>query len=133
MDPLIKSLRANLAFGLPRDQFRSTRRRTRLFQRVREGEGVDRRERIGDPGEIRKRRGVDREEFCSRRLAREADVSERDRVAVAIAAGSGFFQVRFERSERSRVLILAPFDAGRLIELEFALQIFAHARHDQRV
>jgi hypothetical protein len=65
-------------------------------------------------------------------LAR-ADVSERDRVAVAIAAGSGFFQVRFERSERSRVLILAPFDAGRLIELEFVLQIFAHARHDQRV
>jgi hypothetical protein len=90
-------------------------------------------ERISDPGEIRKRRGVDREKFCSRGLAREADVGERDRVAVAIAAGGGVFQVRFERGECSGVPMLAPFDAGRLIELEFVFQIFAHARHDQRV
>ena len=83
--------------------------------------------------EIRKRRGVNREEFCSCRLAREADVGERDRVAVAIAAGGGVFKVRFECDERGRVPMLAPFDAGRLIELEFAFQIFAHARHDQRV
>ena len=32
---------------------------------MRTGEGVDRGERISDPGEIRKRRGVNREEFCS--------------------------------------------------------------------
>ena len=38
--------------------------------------------------------------FCSRSLAREADVSERDRVVVAIAAGGGLFQMRFERGER---------------------------------
>jgi hypothetical protein len=31
------------------------------------------------------------------------------------------------------VPMLAPFDARRLIELEFVFQIFAHARHDQRV
>jgi hypothetical protein len=31
------------------------------------------------------------------------------------------------------VPMLAPFDAGRLIELEFVFQIFAHARHDRRV
>ena len=74
-----------MRFAPPRNQFRSTRRCTRLFQRVRAGEGVDRRERISDPGQIRKWRGVDREEFCSCRLAREADVGERDRVAVAIA------------------------------------------------
>jgi hypothetical protein len=86
-------------------------------------EGVDRRERISDPGEIRKRRGVDREEFYSRRLAREADVGERDRVAVAMAAGGGVFQVRFERGQRGRVPMLAPFDAGRLIELEFVFQV----------
>jgi hypothetical protein len=112
---------------------RSTRRCTRLFQRVRAGEGVDRRERISDPGEIQKRRGVDRKEFCSRGLARKADVGERDRVAVAIAAGSSVFQVRFERGQRSGVPMLAPFDARRLIELEFVFQIFTHARHDQRV
>ena len=61
------------------------------------------------------------------RLAREADVGERDRVAVAIAAGGGVFEVRFERDERSGVPMLAPFDARRLIELEFVFQIFAHA------
>ena len=66
-------------------------------------------------------------------MAREADVGERDRVAVAIAAGGGVFKVRFECDERGRVPMLASFDAGRLIELEFAFQIFAHARHDQRV
>src|SRR5271166_6216130 len=43
----------------------------------------------------------------------EADVGERDRVAVAIAAGGGVFQVRFERVERSGALMPAPFDAGR--------------------
>ena len=83
--------------------------------------------------EIQKRRGVDREEFCSHGLARKADVGERDRVAAAVAAGGGVFQVRFERGERSGVPMLAPFDAGWLIELEFVFQIFAHARHDQRV
>jgi hypothetical protein len=35
--------------------------------------------------------------FCSRSLAREADVGERDRVAVAIAAGGGVFQVRLKQ------------------------------------
>src|ERR1700693_4945420 len=29
--------------------------------------------------------------------------------------------------------MLAPFEARRLIELEFVFQIFTHARHDQRV
>ena len=66
-------------------------------------------------------------------MAREADIGERDRVAVAIAAGGGVFQVRFERGQRGRVPMPAPFDAGRLIELEFVFQIFAHTRHDRRV
>ena len=34
----------------PRNQLRSTRRRTRLFQRVRARESVDRRKRVSDPG-----------------------------------------------------------------------------------
>ena len=86
-----------LRFEPTRNQLRSTRRCTRLLQRVRAGESVDRGERISDPGEIRKRRRVDREDFCSRGLACEAEVGERDRVAVAIAAGGSVFQVRFER------------------------------------
>ena len=57
--------------------------------------------------------------MCSRSLAREADVGERDRVAVAIATGGSVFQVRFECSERGRVPMLAPFGAGRLVELKF--------------
>ncbi len=64
-------------------------------------------------------------------LADVCPANQAIRVAVAIAVGSRVFQVRFERSERCRVLITPPFDAGRLIELEFVLQIFAHARHDQ--
>jgi hypothetical protein len=55
-------------------------------------------------------------------LARQMSASVR--VAVAIAAGGGVFQVRFERGQRGRVPMLAPFDAGRLIELEFVFQIF---------
>jgi hypothetical protein len=73
------------------------------------------------------RRGVDREEFCSLSLAREADVGERDRVTVATAAGGGVFKVRFERDERGRVPMLAPLDVGRLIELELVFQIFVRA------
>jgi hypothetical protein len=61
-------------------------------------------------------------------LAREADVGERDRVAVAIAAGGGVFQVRLERGQRSGVPMLAPFDTGRLIELEFVFQNDIRAR-----
>ena len=76
---------------------------------------------------------VSTEKNFARRLAREADVGERDRVAVAIGSGGGVFQVLFERGERGRVPMLAPFDAGRLIELEFVFQIFANARHDQGV
>ena len=89
-------------------------RRTRLLQRVRAGESVDVESEFNDPGEIRKRRGVNREEFCScRRLCGEADVGERDRVAVAIAAGGGAFEVRFECDERvPGANPLAPFDAG---------------------
>ena len=109
MDPQIN--RGPIALCATPQSARSTRRRTRLLQRVRAGEGVDRGERISDPGEFRKRRGVDREEFCSRGLAREADVGERDRVAVAIAAGGGVFQVRFERGQCGGVPMLAPFDA----------------------
>ena len=52
---------------------------------------------------------------------------------MAIAAGGGVFQVRFEPGERGCMPMFAPFDAGRLIELEFVFQIFAHARHDQQV
>ena len=92
LQPWTRRLTAGqLRFAPPRIS-RSTRPRTRLLQRVRAGESVDRGERISDPGEIQKRRGVDREEFCSCGLAREADVGERDRVAVAIAAGSGSFR-----------------------------------------
>ena len=71
--------------------------------------------------------------FAPAALAREADVGERDRVAVAIVARGGVFQALFECGERGRVPMRAPFDAGRLIELEFVFQIFANARHDQGV
>jgi hypothetical protein len=121
LGPLITA--GQLRFAPPRNQLRSTRRRTRLLQRVRAGESVDLGERISDPREIRKRRGVDREEFCSCPLAREADVGECDRVAVAIAAGSSVFQVRFERGQRGGMPMLAPFDAGRLIELSLGFRM----------
>ena len=62
-------------------------------------------------------------------LARQMSAS----VIASIATGGGVFQVRFEPGQRGRVPMLAPFDACRLIELEFVFQIFTHARHDQRV
>ena len=65
--------------------------------------------------------------------AREADVGERDRVAVAIATRGSVFQVRFECSERGRVPMLAPFGAGCLLSSLNSCLLFADARHDQRV
>ena len=86
------------------DILRSTRRRTRLLQRVRAGEGVDRRERISDPGEIENGAVSTEKNFApAARLARQMSAS-----AVAIAAGGGIFQVRFERGQRGRVPMLAP-------------------------
>jgi hypothetical protein len=48
----LRTLTKSNAACAPGNRFRSTRRCTRLFQRVRAGEGVDRGERISDPGEI---------------------------------------------------------------------------------
>src|SRR5271165_7164391 len=70
-------------------EFFLRRRRSRLLERMSAGKGVDLRQRTRDPGEIRKRRGVDIEEFCAGRLARDTDIGERDLIAVAIAADFG--------------------------------------------
>ena len=96
-------------------------------------ESIDCRERICDPRKIWKRRGVDVEELGAGGLAGETNVRERDRIAVAIAAGGGTAQMRFQSGERGNVPMLSPLGPCRLVELEFVLQIFAHARHDQRV
>src|SRR5262249_13389230 len=100
---------------------------------MRAGKGVDRRQRIGDSRKSRKRRCVDIEEPRPARWASNTNVSQCDRVAVAIAAGAWASQMLFKSGEGSGVPMLTPFCARRLIQLEFVLQIFTHPRHDQWV
>ena len=67
-------------------------------------------------------------------VAREADVGERDRVAVAIAPGLLLArEMRLERPQRLPAPVLAPLGAGRLVELVLMLEKFAHPRHHQRM
>src|SRR5690242_19560612 len=94
---------------------------------------VDGRQRVCDPRKIWKWRGVDVEELGARGLAGETNVRKRDRVAMAIPTRRRCFEMRFQRGERGDVPMLAPLGPGRLVELEFVFQIFAHARHDQRM
>jgi hypothetical protein len=95
---------------------------------VRAGEGIDRGERISDPGEIRKRRGVDREEFCSFRLTRLADVGERDRVAVAIAAGG-----RLSGALRARSGLVEIFDDRQRLEQDRSFAVDQGGKRHHRV
>jgi hypothetical protein len=89
---------------------------------VRAGESVDRGSELAIRVKFENGAVSTEKNFAPAALAREADVGERDRVTVAIAADGGVFKVRFECDERGRVPMLAPFDAGRLIELEFVFQ-----------
>ena len=109
LDPLIKSQRVSSP-----QPVRSTRRGTGLFQRVRRAKASIVESELAirvkfETAWCRPRRIV-----LPSGMAREADVGERDRVAVALATGGSVFQVRFECSERGRVPMLAPFGAGRL-------------------
>src|ERR1700746_2505829 len=96
-------------------------------------ESVNGRQRVCDPRKIGKWRGVDVEELGAGGLAGETNVRERDRVAVAIAARPRATQMCLQSGERGNVPVLTPLGPCRLVELEFVLQIFAHARHDQRM
>src|SRR5215467_365919 len=100
---------------------------------MRAGERVDCRQRVCDPRKIGKRRGIDVEELGAGGLAGETNVRERYCVAVAITARRRATQMRFQSGERGYVPVLTPLGPCRLIELEFVLQIFTHARHDQRM
>src|SRR5258707_10820093 len=97
------------------------------------GEGVDLKARLRDAGEVRKWRDVDAEEFGSGVLTGETDV--RDRHLVAMAETTCFFraEVGFERGQRLRMPMAAPGHARGLVDLEFVLQILAHARHNERM
>src|SRR5215472_10383228 len=100
---------------------------------MRASESVNCGQRICDPRKIGKRRGVDVEELGAGGLAGETNVRKRNRVAVAVAARCGTAQMRFQCGERGYEPVLTPLGPCCLVELEFVLQVFAHARHDQRM
>src|SRR5262249_45463599 len=110
------------------------RRRAGLLERMGARECVVFGAGSSDARNRRIRREVDLEETRAGHLAREADIRDRDLITLAI--GSGFFfggQVFLEPAERQPVPMLRPFHDAGFVDLVFLREIFAHARHDQRV
>src|SRR5262245_43119600 len=98
------------------------------------GEGVVLHAGIDDAPHGRKRREVEFEQTCPYRLARQADVGERDSVAMAIAAGlRGGCEIGLQCLERRPDPGVDPLEPCRLVELELVLEIFAHSRHQLRM
>src|SRR5262249_20343745 len=123
-----KFLRREMRSGL---QPGSCRRSAGLPERVCEGECIDPLACLRDPGEVWKWRNVDAEEFCSGGLTGKADIRDRHLVAMAEATRFLRAEVDFERGQRLRMPMAAPRHAGRLVDLKFVLQVFAHARHNE--
>src|ERR1700704_3409604 len=113
---------------------RSNRRgRARLLERMGARDGVDLLAGAGDTDHGWEGRGVDVEEFRAGGLAREADVGDRHLVAMAETSGLLALELGFERGQRLDVPMAAPCHPGGLVDLELMLEIFPHARHDQRM
>src|SRR5262249_48207183 len=100
---------------------------------MRAGKRLDLVAALDDAVDGRERRRIDLEEFRARGLARETDVGDADRLAVTEAAGLRALEMRLERRERLGDPVPAPCHAGRLVELELVLEVFAHARDQQRM
>ena len=97
-------------------------------------EGVLPQAGVNDARHGRIGREVDLEQSCADRVARQADVGDGDRLAVAVAAGLPVAaQMRLQRRQRLAAPVPDPFEAGGLIELEFLLEVVAHPRHDERM
>src|SRR5712691_11192557 len=84
------------------------RRGAGLLQRMRAGEGVDRLAGVDDPVDRRIGRHVDLVEARASRLARQANVGDGHRIAVAIAPGFLPLEMRLDRGERFPDPVLTP-------------------------
>src|SRR5262245_33716653 len=109
---------------------RAARRRARLLERMRAREGVDLEAFLDDPRHGRIGLEIDLEQFRADRVGDEADVGQRDLVAVAVAAGLLVAaEMGLERGERLVAPVADPFQPRRLVELELMFEIIAHPRH----
>src|SRR5215211_2372976 len=78
-------------------------------------------------------RHVDLVELRPGRLARQADIGNADRLAMAVGAGLVAVEMRLQRAQRLHDPVAAPCGADWLVELELMLEIFTHPRHQQRM
>src|SRR5215831_14987677 len=98
------------------------------------GEGVVFHALVDDPPYRRKRGGVELVEIGAGSLAGQADVGNRDRIALAVAAGLlAAGEVGLQRRERRADEIMDELEPRRLVDLELVLEIFAYPWHQQRM
>src|SRR5262249_20340747 len=98
------------------------------------GEGVVFHALVDDPPYRRKRRGVELVEVGAGSLAGQADVGNRDRIPLAVAAGLlAAGKVGLQRGQRRADPVLDELEPRRLVDLELVLEIFAHPRPQQRM
>src|SRR5262245_66199191 len=94
---------------------------------MRTGEGLVLHAGVDDPAHRRERREVVLVEIRSRRLARQADVGDRDGVAVAIASGIlASREIGLERLQSLANPVVDPFQPRGLVELYLVLRILRH-------
>src|SRR5215510_10426620 len=87
---------------------------------------------IDDAGDGWIGRQVHLEQLGPDRVTDQADIRDRNAIAVAVAAGLRVAaEVGFKRRKRFADPVADPLEARRLVELELFFEIAAHARHDQ--
>src|SRR5665647_525580 len=113
---------------------RLRRRRAGLLERMGARESVVLGAGRGDARDGRIRRQIDLEEIRPRHLTGQANVGNGELLTLAIGAGLLLgCEMLLQPAQRRLVPMLRPFQNARLVDLEFSAEIFAHARHDQRM
>src|SRR4051812_19090619 len=106
--------------------------RAGLLERMGACEGILLEAGVDDARDGRVGREIHVEQLGADRVADQADVRHGGTVAMAEATSLRVTaEVGLERRERLAEPVLNPFEARRLVELELAFEIVAHARHDQ--
>src|SRR5262245_31851430 len=107
-------------------------RRARLLERMRARKRVLLEASIDDASDGRIGHQIHLEQLGPDRVADQADVRDRHAIAMAVAAGLRIAaEMGLKRGERLAKPVADPFEARRLVKLELALEIVAHARYDQ--
>src|SRR6516164_8362866 len=113
---------------------------SRGFRCARLAQGVGARKSIvlhaglDDSAHGRERRKVVLKKIRSGGLACQADVGDGDCIALAVTAGfAAACKISFQRPQGLADPVPNPFEARGFIELELVLEVFAHARYQERM